>query len=279
VNPADPAIAADEANERAAAARVTADQLMVELLPWAASYADVPVSRFRVGAVVRGGSGALYAGANLELSELPLAATVHAEQSAVHNAWLHGETALVALAVTAVPCGHCRQFLNELPRAAELRIFVADRKPVSLGALLPQSFGPADLGVAAGLLASRPPSLAVDPRSDSPLAREALAAASASYAPYTGAYAGLALRLQAGGVVAGRYAESAAYNPSLPALQAALSALALARGARSAIAEAVLVEADGRTSQRTAAEAALRQIANLPLTYLRADTFPGKNGS
>ena len=56
---------------------------MESLLPWAVAFAGAPVSRFRVGAVALGRSGALYAGANLELTALPLAASVHAEQAAV----------------------------------------------------------------------------------------------------------------------------------------------------------------------------------------------------
>ena len=76
-----------------------------------------------------------------------------------------------------------------------------------------------------------------------------------SYAPYTRAYAGVALRLRDGAspVVAGRYAECAAYNPSLPALQAALVALALRRTAPADIVDVVLAEAAGPSSQRTTA--------------------------
>ncbi|HZW54098.1 MAG TPA: hypothetical protein VFF00_08685, partial [Candidatus Elarobacter sp.] len=97
-----------------------------------------------------------------------------------------------------------------------------------------------------------------------------LAAANASYAPYTRAYAGVALRALDGTTIAGRYAESAAYNPSLPALQAALVGLALRGATRTQIAEAVMVEAEGSASQRSAAEAALATMG-LRLRYLRAD--------
>ena len=64
---------------------------MRELLPWASSFAVVPVSGFAVGAVAFGASGALYAGANLEFAGSPLGASVHAEQAAIANAWLRGE--------------------------------------------------------------------------------------------------------------------------------------------------------------------------------------------
>ena len=42
---------------------------------------------------------------------------VHAEQFVVANALHHRETELLFLAVNAVPCGHCRQFLSELYNA------------------------------------------------------------------------------------------------------------------------------------------------------------------
>lgn len=45
---------------------------------------------------------------------------------------------------------------------------------------------------------------------------------SQSYAPYTGCAAGIALITASGLVVSGGVIESAAYNPTLPPLQAAL---------------------------------------------------------
>jgi cytidine deaminase len=270
VSPDRATIGADAAAKHAAERGLAPDALLASLLPWATAFADVPVSGFRVGAVARGRSGALYAGANLELRGLPLAASVHAEQAVVTNAWLHGETGLDALAVTAAPCGHCRQFLNELDGAASLRIVIAERPPTTLGELLPAAFGPADLGVADRLMTSEKHALSLDARDADPLALEALAAADASYAPYTGAFAGVALRMSDGTTVSGRYAECAAYNPSLPALQAALVALALRAATRSRIAEAVMVEAEGPASQRSAAEAVLATIG-VRVRYLRAD--------
>ena len=39
---------------------------------------------------------------------------IHGEQCLVANALLHGERGLRKLAVSAAPCGHCRQFYSEL---------------------------------------------------------------------------------------------------------------------------------------------------------------------
>jgi cytidine deaminase len=263
-------LAPADAAARAAAGAMDVDALMTALLPWAASFAKVPVSGFAVGAIGLGRSGALYAGANLELAQLPLSACVHAEQAVVTNAWLHGERGLEALAVTAAPCGHCRQFLNELEHAGRLRILVADTTPATLRGLLPAAFGPADLGIAGTLLLPADHGLTAADSASDELAREALSAANASYAPYTRAYAGVALRLRDDTIVTGRYAECAAYNPSLPALQAALVAVALRRADAAAVADAVLVEAAGPTSQRTAAAAALLGVAGVPLRYAAA---------
>ena len=61
-------------------------------------------------AVGLGASGALYVGVNLEFARLPLYNSVHAEQFLLVNALHHGERAIQRLAVSAAPCGHCRQF-------------------------------------------------------------------------------------------------------------------------------------------------------------------------
>ena len=273
--PESAALAPGEVAARVAKGGTDVDALMTDLLPWAASFANVPVSGFAVGAVALGRSGALYAGANLELAQLPLSACVHAEQAVVANAWLHGERGLEALAVTAAPCGHCRQFLNELEDAGRLRILAARTTPTTLSAMLPAAFGPADLDVAAGLLAPAGHGFDAAGSGFDELATAALAAANASYAPYTRTYAGVALRLRDDTIVTGRYAECAAYNPSLPALQAALVALVLRRRDVSAVADAVLVEAPGPSSQRSAAAAALEAVAAIPLRYVTAS--PGND--
>src|SRR2546429_6390861 len=86
---------------------------MLELLPEAQSHARPVLSGYRVGAIVRGTSGALYLGANLEFPGQSLNQTVHAEQAALSNAFMHDEPGIEAIAVSAAPCGHCRQFLYE----------------------------------------------------------------------------------------------------------------------------------------------------------------------
>jgi cytidine deaminase len=274
-----PFLSAADLRARAAERKLPREELVVELLPWAASFARAPISNFRVGALVLGRSGVLYAGANLEFPGAALSFSVHAEQAAVYNAWLNGEAGVMMLASSAAPCGYCRQFLNELANASELRVLTPGHSPTVLGELLPASFGPRDLGVDGGLMqpSHRPLKLA-EPQPD-PLTSAALGAAASAYAPYSGTYAGVGLRTATGAVFEGRYAENAAFNPSLSPLQGALIALALAGGDFAAIEAATLVEASepppGRpaygASQRSVVEALLAAVApRVSLTYLRA---------
>jgi cytidine deaminase len=247
------------------------EQLMDALLPWAVAFADAPISKFLVGAIALGGSGALYAGANIEFAGMPLNASVHAEQAAVMNAWSHGERAVAAIAATATPCGHCRQFLMELGTPERLAIHVAGRPAATLGDLLPSAFGPRDLGAAAGLLDHAHVPLTASVAADDLLGQAALGAARASYAPYTHAYAGIALQTADGTIVMGRYVESAAYNPSLPALQSALVELTFRSIDRTTVTAAVLVETKAAASQRTAAESLLASFSRIRLRYIAVE--------
>lgn len=60
---------------------------------------------------------------------------------------LRGEKALRAITVNYTPCGHCRQFMNELNSGLELRINLPGRAPHTLGDYLPDAFGPKDLEI------------------------------------------------------------------------------------------------------------------------------------
>lgn len=233
-------LAPAQARQLADALGVEDDALLDALLPLAASYARAPISGFAVGAAALGRSGAVHLGANLEFAGTSPWASVHAEQAAIARAAQAGEAAIDAIAVTAAPCGLCRQFMAELGPPDALRVR-AGGVATTLAALLPHGFGPADLGREGGLLAGPPAALALALASDDPLEHAALDAASASWAPYTGVRAGVALRLRSGALATGRYAESAAHNPSLAPLAAALSARVLDGREGDEIVGAVLV--------------------------------------
>lgn len=71
-----------------------------------------------------GVSGRLYVGVNLEFARLPVNNSVHAEQFLVVNAVHHEERGITKMAVSAAPCGHCRQFYSEL--CCAVRMYVAE---------------------------------------------------------------------------------------------------------------------------------------------------------
>jgi cytidine deaminase len=240
---------------------------ILSLLPQARAIASAPVSGFMVGAVARGSSGRLYLGANLEFTGQGLGTALHAEQSAVAHAWMAGETSITHLAVTAAPCGHCRQFLAELDRVSDLVILGEDGRRDSLAALLPAPFGPAWLGRDAGLMRPQRHDLTFSEGIDDPLVHAALEAARMSYAPYTGGFAGVALELDNRSIVKGAAAENAAFNPSLPAMTVALARLQLDGGAARQILRAVLVERPGPASERPFASAVLESVASCTLEY------------
>ena len=250
---------------------LTLQQLALELVSFAQAYAVTPISNFNVGAVGVGVSGALYYGANLEVAGQALSFTVHAEQAAVANAWVNGEQGLAALAISAAPCGYCRQFLWELVDAATLEIVLPNTAGQLLADYLPDPFGPHDLGVQGGLMQSQYNGLSASQPLDA-TAEAALAAANAAYSPYTSSFAGVALTTSTGVTCTGRYAENAAYNPSMSPLEAALSQLVFAGQSFASITEAVLVQAPGSASQVGATSAVLGCVTATPLTVLSATT-------
>lgn len=249
---------------------VSLDQLMLTILPLARAYATMPVSDFPVGAWIEGGSGTLYAGANQEFRGVSLNHSIHAEQAAITHAWQGGETIVRRLAVTASPCGHCRQFLNELDSRQQVSVLLPDSAPLTITQLLPDAFGPENLGISSGLLAALP---ATDLwiASDDPVLQLAAREAARSYAPYSNAQSAVVLVLDDGRQLAGRYAENAAFNPSLPPMQAALLARRWLTSAGN-IERAVLVErADCMVSQLNESREVLHSECAVKLEHWLAE--------
>jgi cytidine deaminase len=257
---------AAEAEELAAALGKTVPELMVALLPVAALYAIPPISNFKVGAISQGATtGDLYYGANIEFVGQALSFCVHAEQSSVSSAWIAGEQAIARLAVSAAPCGYCRQFLNELAGAQNLTIEIPNRPPSPLATFLPEAFGPTDLGITGGLLQPTANGLVLTDPTDDPVTLAALTAANKSYAPYSHGYAGVALETADGTIHAGPYAENAAFNPSMSPMEVTLSHLNLCGHDFSTITRAVLVQADSKCLQIAASTAVLAAVSEVEL--------------
>ena len=114
--------------------------------------AYAPYSRFRVGAAIRGASGRIHAGCNVENAAYPVGTC--AEAGALTAMILAGDRTLSDIVVLGegevlcTPCGACRQRLREFG-GDTLAIHVAGpegiRRRFTLAELLPHSFGPDNL--------------------------------------------------------------------------------------------------------------------------------------
>lgn len=236
------------------------EKLLQLLIPIAQSYARPPISNYKVGAAALGKSGNIYLGVNLEFLGIPLNEAIHSEQFVITNARNHGETGIVAIALSAAPCGHCRQFLNEMAGSENLRILTPFSDQLFLSALLPHSFGPNDLGLVGNLLAILKEDFSFV--NEDSLTVKAVEAAYASYAPYTESKSGIAIQIQDGSVYSGSYLENVAFNPSISPLQAALILLVADRKEYHEINKAVLVEKQSaKISQEIMSREILKKLA------------------
>jgi len=113
---------------------------LLELAREAAGGAYAPYSGFHVGAAVLARDGRVVTGANVENSSYGL--TLCAERAALGRAVAEGIRPgdIEAVAVTASPCGGCRQWLLEF--AVERVLFPWQGELVARGPdeLLPESF-------------------------------------------------------------------------------------------------------------------------------------------
>lgn len=119
--------------------------------------AYVPYSRFKVGAAIRGASGAVHVGCNVENVAYPEGTC--AEAGAIAAMVAAGETALVEVCVIAdsprpvPPCGGCRQKLAEFGKP-EVKVTLATtaglRFETTIGELLPGAFALSDMSLVPG---------------------------------------------------------------------------------------------------------------------------------
>jgi cytidine deaminase len=219
-------------------------EFLRRLVEEVAPHAVVPVSKFHVGAAGLGRSGRVFVGTNLEFEGLPLANSVHAEQS-VFCLMAHAAEPLVRLAINYAPCGHCRQFLKEARDGNTVEVDMISLNVQSrLEALLPASFGPRDLGQDVCMFELKHHSLALERSGDeSALVNAALSCLNQHcHAPYSGALSAVGIETKSGAIACGAYIESAAYNPSLPPGQCAIVNLVAANLSFDSIARVVLLE-------------------------------------
>lgn len=269
-------ISASEAESMAKSRGLSIPQLLPSLVKSAQDLARPPISKFHVGTVGLASDGRIFFGGNIEFPGLPLHHSIHAEQFLITNLAAHGGgPKLLYMAVSAAPCGHCRQFLQELRGVSDTQIIITDEpienpdyKPIS--SILPDPFGPFDLlDQETPLILEKHdnqlcfidhtlvtqngnlPNLSngyseLVITNEENLKNKALEAARESHAPYSGCPSGVALMDCEGKVYKGSYMESAAYNPSMMPVQAALVAYMVAGGGGyERIVAAVLVEKEG----------------------------------
>ncbi|EAT3569189.1 cytidine deaminase [Salmonella enterica] len=251
-------LAAEQVSTLKNATGLDEDALAFALLPLAAACARTDLSHFNVGAIARGVSGNWYFGANMEFLGATMQQTVHAEQSAISHAWLCGEKGLAAVTVNYTPCGHCRQFMNELNSGLDLRIHLPGRAPHTLRDYLPDAFGPKDLEIKTLLMDELDHGFAL---TGDTLTQAAITAANKSHMPYSQSPSGVALECKDGRIFTGSYAENAAFNPTLPPLQGALNLLSLHGYDYSDIQRAILAEkGDAALIQWDATAATLKAL-------------------
>lgn len=126
---------------------------MLRMANEARDRAYAPYSNFRVGACLKGATGAYYLGCDIE--NAAYSPSNCAERTAMFKAVYEGERQFDAIAIVwdgenpAVPCGVCRQVLAEFCDP-EMPVICANRKGeyklVAMGDLLPDAFLPRDLG-------------------------------------------------------------------------------------------------------------------------------------
>jgi cytidine deaminase len=117
-----------------------------------------PYSGYRVGAALLAEDGRIFRGCNIE--NAAYTPTNCAERTAVFKAVSEGCRTFQAIAVVggkeekpsgdyAYPCGVCRQVLREFVEVSQFVVICArseeDYREWTLGELLPESFGPAQL--------------------------------------------------------------------------------------------------------------------------------------
>jgi len=142
----------------------TAERL-IEAARGAAANAWAPYSHFSVGAALLMSDGSVITGANVENSSYGL--SLCAETVAIAKASADGRMRdVVAVGIVGgmtgkegvepiLPCGRCRQVLNEAAQAGrrDLNVWCSGLTggPIAeytLAELLPHAFGPANLGIA-----------------------------------------------------------------------------------------------------------------------------------
>lgn len=212
-----------QAQELKTAFGLTDQELYFAMLPFSACYAYPTISKFYVGAIVEDLDGNFFFGGNQEYEGIYMQFTVHAEQCAINHAYVSGAKGVKSIIVNYSPCGQCRQFINELNTAKDLKIFlpqIPEGAPLSY--YLPDSFGPSDLEIDERLLDNNT-NCSYFPGVSLETVLETVRAESVhSYSPYSKSNCFVVVSTKDAHYV-GRYIENAAYSPSFAPVLSALT--------------------------------------------------------
>ncbi|HVA24124.1 MAG TPA: cytidine deaminase [Chloroflexota bacterium] len=123
-------------------------QLLLAAAELAREQAYAPYSHLFVGAAVMGSKGKMYAGCNVENASYGL--SICAERAAIFAAITAGERRIQGLAVVSsagepsMPCGACRQVIQEFAASPEMPVALAGAKgamvELTLAELFPYPF-------------------------------------------------------------------------------------------------------------------------------------------
>ena len=126
------------------------NQKLIDLANKVRKNVYAPYSNYPVGAALRGKSGAVYTGVNVENAAYPV--SMCAERVALFKAVSEGEREFDVISVVTdnggSPCGSCRQVLSEF--GLDMIVLIADKdgnliEETTLHDLLPGAFGPQHL--------------------------------------------------------------------------------------------------------------------------------------
>jgi cytidine deaminase len=130
---------------------VNENENLVTAAKQARENAHAPYSNFRVGAALRGSSGRIFSGCNVENATYGL--TVCAERVAIFKAISEGERGFSAIAVVTdtekltPPCGACRQLIWEF--CGDVPVTMANlgdkRETLQMKELFPKPFDDSNL--------------------------------------------------------------------------------------------------------------------------------------
>ena len=130
------------------------DDALIKAATNARRKAYAPYSDFKVGAALLDESGRIHTGQNVENAAYPNG--ICAETAAIAMMVQQGGTKIIKIAVSGgfgsqlcTPCGGCRQRIREFA-TDDTPVLICDANSLqvdlTLGALLPYSFGPENLG-------------------------------------------------------------------------------------------------------------------------------------